>query len=190
MPTCSTLKLMTLDATLGFGKHFWDVDPKNVIILRKVRFLPRPFYNHQLISIALLHFPNILSSCTGPGKGLYSLFIPPDFPRQTVSPYHIHSTCVDGFPHRYFCLRRCLPVHTRRSLVGPVGSWKVCRSAGIRVCGCCSKHFRGHRHHVSPSLRIKRFDTEPEEEARFGFHVRPWVLVCILQPVLAAPLLT
>jgi hypothetical protein len=44
------LKLITLDATLGFGKHFWDVPPKNIILLRKVRILIRLFNVTSLLS--------------------------------------------------------------------------------------------------------------------------------------------
>ncbi|OBT41626.1 hypothetical protein VE00_07847 [Pseudogymnoascus sp. WSF 3629] len=32
------------NATLGFGRHFWDVDPKNVIILRKLYYISQIFY--------------------------------------------------------------------------------------------------------------------------------------------------
>ncbi|ELR09509.1 hypothetical protein GMDG_00691 [Pseudogymnoascus destructans 20631-21] len=31
-------------ATLGFGRHLWDVDPKNVIILRKLFYISQILY--------------------------------------------------------------------------------------------------------------------------------------------------
>lgn len=135
------LKLIFSDATLGFGRHFWDVDPKYVIILRKVRPSTFLMYDHQLTNIALLHLPDILSSGARPCKGFHPSLIPPDFPRQVVSPHHTHISCVDGMPHCYICRRRRLPMHTCRSLMGLIGTWKMCESAGFRLCGCCSEHF-------------------------------------------------
>ncbi|KFZ14683.1 hypothetical protein V501_03119 [Pseudogymnoascus sp. VKM F-4519 (FW-2642)] len=38
------------NATLGFGKHFWDVPPKNIILLRKVQILIRLFNATSLLS--------------------------------------------------------------------------------------------------------------------------------------------
>lgn len=142
-------------------------------------FYPRPFYHHLLTSIALLHLSNILYPRARPGKSLHPLPIPPDFPRQTVPPHRTCSSCMDGLPHRYICLRHRLPVHACRTLMGPVCSWEMRGSAGFRVCRCCSEHFRGHRHHVSPSVRVECFDTELEEEARLGLHVRSRFFVSI-----------
>lgn len=165
-----------IDATRGFGQHFWDVPPRNILMLRKVWSI-HFILNKSFIQTAVLYLSNILRYRSELSKILYPASLPSNISGQTISVADEVCHGLDGLSYHRIGRSGVISMHSCWLCVGYLGVWEMHQFSSFRLRRCWVKYFGGHCHHSSPYVGAESFETRFEKENRSRIHVYTWILV-------------